>query len=114
MDNPIPQFEYFVSQLKDRHPDFAYLHLIEPRISGIDARQPEPRESNNFIRDIWAPKQIIAAGGYSRKDALEVVEQHNCLVAFGRWFISNVRLCNVHIVELALTCYVVRLAARSS
>lgn len=86
------QFEYLVSELKDRYPDFAYLHLIEPRVSGIDTHQPEPGESNDFIRAIWAPKPIISAGGYgTRGEALEVAQKHDCLIAFGRWFISNVR-----------------------
>ena len=28
MEDPIPQFSYVVEQLKARHPDLAYIHII--------------------------------------------------------------------------------------
>ena len=32
--DPKPTFSYIVSELVRRHPNFAYLHLIEPRVEG--------------------------------------------------------------------------------
>ena len=36
MKDPVPHFTYFTTQLKTQHPSLAYLHVVEPRISGID------------------------------------------------------------------------------
>ncbi|KII83265.1 hypothetical protein PLICRDRAFT_180531 [Plicaturopsis crispa FD-325 SS-3] len=90
MSNPIPTFGYFVEQLRDRHPDLAYLHVLDARID--DRPNPPPEEtvgrSNQFIRDIWAPRPLISAGGYTRELAIEAGEKGD-LVAFGRLFIAN-------------------------
>lgn len=45
MDDPLPTFTYLVTELAARHPNLAYLHLVEPRISGDeDAREATQRE----------------------------------------------------------------------
>ena len=49
-----------------------------------------PWQSNDFIRDIWRPRPIISAGGYTRETALEVAETKGDLIAFGRLFIGTV------------------------
>ncbi len=33
MKDPIPTFSYYVSQIKERHSDLAYIHLVEPRVT---------------------------------------------------------------------------------
>jgi 2,4-dienoyl-CoA reductase-like NADH-dependent reductase (Old Yellow Enzyme family) len=39
----------------------------------------------------WGNRPFIIAGGHNRETALKRVQEHdNVLVAFGRWFISNV------------------------
>ena len=49
-------------------------------------------QSNDFLREIWSPRPLVSAGGYTRETALEAAETTgNQLVAFGRLFISNVR-----------------------
>ncbi|KNZ71964.1 NADPH dehydrogenase 1 [Termitomyces sp. J132] len=89
-DDPIPQFSYFVSTLKARHPHMAYLHLVEPRIMGSTDCVAAEHESNDFIRVIWGPAPLIVAGGYTRESAIEIAEAHEGeLVAFGRYYISN-------------------------
>jgi len=91
MQDPVPQFTYFVAQLRERHPDLAYLHLVEPRVSGNVDREVQLGESNDFLRDIWAPLPLISAGGFTRESAISYAQTHeNELVAFGRYFISNV------------------------
>ncbi|KAI0916451.1 hypothetical protein AcV5_002945 [Taiwanofungus camphoratus] len=89
MKDPIPTFTYFVKKIAEAHPDFAYIHLVEARVSGNMDREVVPEESNDFIRKIWAPRALISAGGYTRETALEAAEQHGDLIGFGRSFISN-------------------------
>ena len=92
MRDPKPTFSYLVSQIKERYPNLAYIHIVESRIYGGSTRDgPVPDEwSNNFIREIWAPRPIISAGAYTRDNAIEHAEKTGDLVAFGRQFISNV------------------------
>jgi NADPH2 dehydrogenase len=93
MTDPLPQFSHFVTALKERHPKLAYLHLVEPRISGSENRTVGNHESNDILREIWQPLPYISAGGYlTREDAIQVAEQKGGLIAFGRMYISNVSL----------------------
>lgn len=90
MGDPKPTFSYIVSQLVQRHPDLAYLHVVEPRIAGYNNAEGGGTESNDFIREIWAPRPYMTAGGYVRKSAMEAADKTGELVAIGRYFISNV------------------------
>ena len=90
---------HIVQAFKDQHPDFAYLHLVEPETIGtrnrdaVDMRS-EVRESNDLLREIWTPPQprpLILAGGFTRKLALQYADRGD-LIALGRLFISNVSL----------------------
>jgi len=91
MREPHPEetFSYLVSALKDDHPDLAYIHVIEPRILGDSYTEGKHGDSNDFIRDIWQPRPLILAGGFSGASATEAVEEKGGLVAFGRHFIAN-------------------------
>ncbi|KAI0050089.1 NADH:flavin oxidoreductase/NADH oxidase [Auriscalpium vulgare] len=90
MAEPLPTFVELARMLKAQHPNFAYLHVVEPRISGSqDDEASEPTDSNKRIRDAWAPGVYIAAGGYNRESATKTVEEDGGLVAFGRHFIPN-------------------------
>ena len=51
-----------------------------------------PAQSNDFLREIWSPRPLISAGGYTRELALEVAETKGDIIGVGRLFISNVRL----------------------
>ena len=86
--NPPVTFGYVAEALDRRR--IAYLHVIEPRIHGIEliaegqapvaARHLRPRFSGT----------LIAAGGFTRRSAEEILEAGDAdLVAFGRYFISN-------------------------
>ncbi|TEB30457.1 NADH:flavin oxidoreductase/NADH oxidase [Coprinellus micaceus] len=90
MDDPIPQFTHFVSELATSHPDLAYLHVLEP----LSETPPNPEnptfgESNDFLRKIWAPRPFISCGEHTRDRALSVSQEKGGLIAFGRPFISN-------------------------
>ena len=91
MEDPKPTFSYFVSQVKERFPNTAYIHAIEPRVAGIEDRQGNgPTESNQFLRDIWGDKPFISAGGHTPQTATETANTLGGLVAFGRHYIANV------------------------
>ncbi|KAF8962409.1 hypothetical protein BDZ97DRAFT_1662825 [Flammula alnicola] len=82
MKDPIPQFTHFVSCVKAAHPNMAYLHVIESEVDGT-------ADSNDFIRDIWAPKPLISCLGYTRETAIERADTKGDLIAFGKLYISN-------------------------
>ena len=90
MKHPQPQFAHFVSRLRDLYPRLAYLHVVEPRMAGIDLRDVLAWETNDFLRAIWAPKMYISAGAYSRELAIKGAEEKGELIAVGRYFLSNV------------------------
>src|SRR5882757_7923296 len=92
MSDPIPQYTHFITALRDSHPNLAYLHVIEPGLPRGSAVASTTNESNDFIRDIWAPRPLIVAGGFTRESALERSKQTDDLIAFGKPFISNVCL----------------------
>lgn len=89
----MPQFSYLVKQLKEKHPDLVYIHVVEPRYNYGKTLDVVPEgQSNDFIREIWGEKPVISAGGYARENALEVAEKKGGLIAFGRSFLANVSL----------------------
>ena len=94
MPDPIPTFAELVTRIRDSHPDFAYIHVLEatdiipvlagPKVSAV------ARPSFKFLRDIWGTRPYIANANYQRDTAIGVVETEGGLVSFGRYFISNV------------------------
>ncbi|PBK85283.1 NADH:flavin oxidoreductase/NADH oxidase [Armillaria gallica] len=107
MKDPVPTFSYLVTKIGERHTDLAYLHVIEPRVNGTWARDgvPGAHESNDFIRELWAPRPLISAGGYTRESAMKVADEKGELIAFGRYFISNPDLPKKLRKDLPLTSY---------
>ncbi|KAJ3814043.1 NADH:flavin oxidoreductase/NADH oxidase [Lentinula lateritia] len=83
MKDPIPTFTYLISQLKEKQPNLAYLHLIQSR--DLD----DPEQSNENFFDMWSPRPLVVADGITREKALKFAEREGLLVAFGRQFISN-------------------------
>lgn len=108
MKDPIPTFSYIVQQIAERYPNFAFLHVIEPRVDASTDRTPSEEEvsccsyhdlrgleltqsqSNDFIRKIWHPRPFISAGGYNRELSVEAAETKGDLIAWGRYYVSNV------------------------
>lgn len=98
MVDPEPTFSYLVTQLRSLYPKFAYLHVVEPRVAAGYDREAPVNESNDFIRAIWNTPEsesnnsmYIAAGRFSLEDAKETSQKTGQLVAFGRYYIPNVR-----------------------
>ncbi|TCD71420.1 hypothetical protein EIP91_010126 [Steccherinum ochraceum] len=88
MPDPKPQFSHTVSNIAESHPDLSYIHVVEPRVNGNIERTVQSGESNDFIRDIWAPRPLLSAGGYNREIGLKAAEKGDIAV-YGRYFISN-------------------------
>ncbi len=83
-------FGYFATELKKRFPDFAYLHLVEPRASGLEDAEVREGESLDFLAGIWGPKPLLIAGGLKAEDAERSTRKYqNSVAVYGRYFISN-------------------------
>ena len=90
MKDPIPTFSHYITAIRDRHPDFGYIHLVEARVNGVlDVEVPEG-QTNEVFRKLWGSRAYLSAGGYTRGDAFKAAEAQDALIVFGRDFISNV------------------------
>ncbi|KZT21953.1 NADH:flavin oxidoreductase/NADH oxidase [Neolentinus lepideus HHB14362 ss-1] len=105
MADPIPTFSYFIRSIRDTHPNFAYLHVTEPRITGDLDRQAPAGASNDFVHEIWFPRPLIIAGGFTRDTAMETADNKGCLIGFGRLFTSNPDLPSRLMKDIPLTKY---------
>lgn len=91
------QFTHLVTAIKDQFPKMAYLHLVEPRISGSgdvpNSVKSCEGKSLDFLRQAWGGDRegspIFAAGGYTLDTAQQMVVNHGGAVVFGRLFIAN-------------------------
>jgi NADPH2 dehydrogenase len=97
MPDPVPQFSHLVTALRASYPNLAFLHVVEPRVDGSKDKDPasydDAAESNDFLRKIWHGLPLISAGGYDRESALDASESTGDMIAFGRHYIANVRIC---------------------
>lgn len=111
MDDPLPTYSYLITQLRDAHPDMAYIHVTESapydeetlrtgvlrsasgREIPVDTSVPT-RDLSDPLRTIWKGngRVFITCDGYNRETALRDAREKGEVVAFGKWFISNVRL----------------------
>ncbi|KAK0492507.1 hypothetical protein EDD18DRAFT_1310874 [Armillaria luteobubalina] len=90
--DPIPTFSYLTMRVKELYLDFAYIHVVEARVDGATDLSPEDIrafETNDFIRNICAPKPLISAGGYTRESGMQAADDKGGLIAYGRWYLSN-------------------------
>ncbi|PIL29743.1 hypothetical protein GSI_08182 [Ganoderma sinense ZZ0214-1] len=87
MADPIPQFTYLVDQLKQRHPNLAYLHLISAGVPGSIA--PKDDSQAHFIHKLWAPRPLITTGGYDRESGLKLAEETGQLIGYGVLFLAS-------------------------
>jgi N-ethylmaleimide reductase len=86
--NSVATFDYATEQLDKR--GIAYLHVIEPRIKGIELlSQGQDSVGAQQLRPKFS-RTLIAAGGFTPASAETIIEAGNAdLVAFGRHFIAN-------------------------
>ena len=86
----MPTYSHLVSELRRRHPDLAYIHVVEPRVDGVMDKELHESKSNDFLRSIWGNRPFISAGGHTRESGTEFADKYGDLIAYGRLFISNV------------------------
>ncbi|AOW03417.1 hypothetical protein B0I73DRAFT_130968 [Yarrowia lipolytica] len=109
-DKTLPQYKYLFEQLEKRAVEdetkrLSYIHVVEPRVDGVNDVTTKSWQSNEPFRKIWTGN-LIRAGGFKRQSAIEVAQQDNkTLVAFGRYFISNPDLVKRLEEDKALTQY---------
>ncbi|KAE9404758.1 FMN-linked oxidoreductase [Gymnopus androsaceus JB14] len=97
MKDPKPTFQHLVQEIKKAHPTLSYIHVVEPRVEGLELRNKEDvpeHENNDFIREVWTQegntRWLISAGGYVRESAIKATENNKGeLIAFGRPFLDN-------------------------
>ncbi|KAA1472894.1 FMN-linked oxidoreductase [Dentipellis sp. KUC8613] len=94
MADPKPTYTYFVEQIRDQFPDLAYIHSVEPRMDGLVDTFLEANDSvgsgNDFVRQIWAPRPFVIAGGFGPETAkLDAQKYESDIVAIGRKYLSN-------------------------
>ncbi|KAF8146989.1 hypothetical protein K438DRAFT_1868421 [Mycena galopus ATCC 62051] len=83
-------YTHFVTQLRNRHPELAYLDVVEPRIDGgVTVDVVKDGYYNDFIRDIWGDRRLIRAGGCTRETAIAAAKEKGGLTAFARPYIAN-------------------------
>lgn len=91
MADPVPQFTYLIGQVNKLK--LAYLHLIEPRISGpVDTEITI--HSNDFAFKVWdKTSPLLIAGGLKPDSAKELVDKTHqdseVAAVFGRHFLAN-------------------------
>lgn len=88
--NPAALFSYVARQLDKLN--LAYLHLIEPRVTGNETNASKDQENPVAAQSIRQHYRgvIIAAGGFTPASAAAIIAAGDAdLVAFGRYFISN-------------------------
>jgi N-ethylmaleimide reductase len=86
--DPQATFGHFAERLTDMN--VAYLHVIEPRVSGTETIDDGAAPVAAALLRKHFGGAIIAAGGFDGTGAAEIIERGDAdLVAFGRWFSSN-------------------------
>ena len=86
MDDPKPTFAYLAQRIKELYPNFAFIDAIEVE------RPRDGKESNEFLREAWAPKVFINNGGYDRQKGMDLADRTGGLISYGKSFLANVRL----------------------
>ena len=104
MDNPYPTFATLASLLRELYPRLAYLHIVEPYLVEEGGKKYPSGGSSDVLRTIWQGydkgedgSTYISAGGYTPETAIETAEKKGGLIAFGRYFTSNVSTSSTRI-----------------
>lgn len=90
MKDPVPQFSYLAKELAKLK--LAYVHVVEPRVAGNT--DIETSDTLDFFFEAYGnASPVVLAGGYTAKHAFNSVDNiykdHDVVVAFGRFYISN-------------------------
>ncbi|KAI0033372.1 FMN-linked oxidoreductase [Vararia minispora EC-137] len=102
----VETYTVVVTSLRERFPDLAYLHVIQPRISAHEDTDIGAGDSDAFVRELWGNgRAYIAVGGFTRATALQRAEESGDLICFGRHFLANPDLVKKLEKDTPLTPY---------
>ncbi|KAI0020787.1 NADH:flavin oxidoreductase/NADH oxidase [Xylariomycetidae sp. FL0641] len=92
MADPYAQFAQVARALRPL--GLAYLHVVEPRISGNAAADCGAGHAVDFLVKLWDNRSpVLLAGGYTAETARRAVDEkwrdYDVAVVFGRYFIST-------------------------
>ena len=85
MKDPKPQFSYVSENIKKNHPDFAYVHVVEPRVSGQQDRAVEEGEVSGSSAYVH-PRMLTCPDGTKTMSS-----RMTSSVKYGRQSLSSVR-----------------------
>ncbi|KAG2171911.1 hypothetical protein INT43_001387 [Umbelopsis isabellina] len=87
--NPVETFSLLTQAVQDRFPNLAYLHFVEPRISGDSDAEHDSAQSLKPFHDIWKGV-FLRAGGLTLESAIAAAEKNEKeVLVFGRAFLAN-------------------------
>ncbi|KAJ2955988.1 hypothetical protein NQZ79_g8092 [Umbelopsis isabellina] len=92
-ENPVQTFSTITQILQDRFDKLAYLHFLEPRISGAKDKSEVGEEVGSETlepyRKIWKGV-FLRAGGHTMQSATAAAQENEKdVIVFGRHFIAN-------------------------
>ncbi|KAI8141983.1 hypothetical protein BJV82DRAFT_714451 [Fennellomyces sp. T-0311] len=89
-DTPYETWGYLIDKLQERHPNMAYIHMIEPRDDFKERSVIDTVNTLDPFRAKWKGT-FISAGGYTTKPTLaaEIADKTGNMIAIGRAFIAN-------------------------
>jgi 2,4-dienoyl-CoA reductase-like NADH-dependent reductase (Old Yellow Enzyme family) len=88
-ENPVETFSIITQLIQDRFDKLAYLHFLEPRISGSNDKSEVGSETLEPFHKIWKGV-FLRAGGHTLESASAAAQANeNDVLVFGRHFISN-------------------------
>lgn len=93
-ERPLETFVPYTAALVKAQPKLAYIHTIEPRLSGDGSIQEQGEEGETIapIREIVDKNGVIkfiAAGGLTPESGERIIKEHGGLVAIGRWYLGE-------------------------
>ncbi|EPQ25876.1 uncharacterized protein PFL1_06550 [Pseudozyma flocculosa PF-1] len=96
---PLQTFLPWTRHLTNAHPRLAYIHVVQPRISGASDEEghdaPAVPDSVAPIRDLVRQQsrgatKLLIAGAFDARSAAEHADRHDeDVVVFGRYYIAN-------------------------
>jgi NADPH2 dehydrogenase len=91
-----PTYSHIIAELRRRHPDLAFIHVVEPRVDDLSWGPTLPTgASNDFIREVWHEKRLITSDRYTRESGMQTADGKGDLIAYGRPFIANVGFVHI-------------------
>lgn len=90
IEDPVPRFSDITKKLAGLK--IAYLHVVEPRISGSQTIEAKEQAVDFLIDAFHNDGVVILAGGFTAETANMTIETHaphKIAIAFGRHFLAN-------------------------